>query len=104
MAIRYAEASHERRESELKDVEIGAESVAMIVLSSAPRKTPTHMEARVIVRRLVESSSGMTVSSVEGGPFAPPSEGLGRSSLSKGVSSSGPCGILLLMAIIVIVV
>jgi len=41
LAIRYDEASHERRESELKDVEIGAESVAIMVLSSAPRNTPT---------------------------------------------------------------
>jgi hypothetical protein len=77
LAIRYAEASHERRDSELKVVEIGALRVAMTVLSSAPRKTPTHTEARVIVRRLVEISSGMTVSSVEGGPSAPPLAGLG---------------------------
>jgi hypothetical protein len=41
LAIRYEEASHERRESELNDVEMGAESVAMMVLSRAPRKTPT---------------------------------------------------------------
>jgi hypothetical protein len=36
-AIRYAEASHDRRDNELKDVEIGAESVAMIVESRAFR-------------------------------------------------------------------
>jgi hypothetical protein len=41
LAIRYEEASHERRERELKEVEMGAESVAMMVLSRAPRKTPT---------------------------------------------------------------
>ena len=41
LAIRYAEASHESRASELKDVEMGAESVAMMVLSRAPRNTPT---------------------------------------------------------------
>jgi len=41
LAIRYEEASQERRERELKDVDIGAESVAITVLSKAPRKTPT---------------------------------------------------------------
>lgn len=33
LAIKYAEASHERRESELKEVEIGALRVAIIVES-----------------------------------------------------------------------
>ena len=41
LAMRYADASQERRESELKESEMGAESVAIMVASRAPRKTPT---------------------------------------------------------------
>lgn len=41
-------ASQERRERDEKEVEIGAERVAMMVESRAPRKTPTSMEDRVI--------------------------------------------------------
>lgn len=41
LAIRYAEASHDNKDKELNEVEMGAERVAMIVESRAPRKTPT---------------------------------------------------------------
>jgi len=39
-AIRYADASHDSKESELKELEMGADRVAMIVVSRAPKKTP----------------------------------------------------------------
>lgn len=42
---------------------MGAERVAIMVLSSAPRKTPTYIEPRVIVRWKVEGGSARTVSS-----------------------------------------
>ena len=38
--MKYAEASHERRVKELKEVEIAAERVATTVESSAARKQP----------------------------------------------------------------
>lgn len=63
--MRYAEASQERRERELKDVEMLAERVAMIVESRAPRKTPTQIAPRVITRRLVLGSSGVIVASAD---------------------------------------
>jgi len=43
---------------------MGAERVAMIVESMAPRKTPTYMLERVRMRRLVLGVEAMTVSSV----------------------------------------
>ena len=88
-AIRYADASQERRESELKEVEMGAESVAIIVLSSAPRKTPIQMLARVMKSLRFEGSSGMMVSSVDCG--SPSSELTGGWDVSRrrGVCSSG---------------
>lgn len=63
--MRYAEASQERRERELKDVEMLAERVAIIVESRAPRKTPTQTAPRVITRRLVLGSSGIIVVSAD---------------------------------------
>ncbi len=61
--MRYADASQERRDNELKEFEIGADSVAITVESRAPKKTPTYMLPSVTTSLLVESSSGMMTSS-----------------------------------------
>jgi len=44
---------------------MGTLSVAMIVESSAPRKTPNQITPMVIARRLVDISSGIMTCSVE---------------------------------------
>jgi hypothetical protein len=41
LAIRYAEASHERAEKEENEADIGVTSVAMMVESRAARKVPS---------------------------------------------------------------
>ncbi|KAK1760677.1 hypothetical protein QBC47DRAFT_367879 [Echria macrotheca] len=57
LAIRYAVASQDISVSDWNSDEIGAESVAMMEASMAPRKTPTHVVRRVRIRRRSESSS-----------------------------------------------
>lgn len=47
---------------------MGADRVAIIVVSSAPKNTPTYIVPRVRISRLVESSLGRTTCSVEDGP------------------------------------
>lgn len=47
LAMRYADASQETSVNELKEVDIGAASVATTVPSIAPRKTPIHMLPKV---------------------------------------------------------
>ncbi len=77
LAIRYAEASHESKPSELKDVEMGADSVAIIVEStlecqanctrfrlrevgpSAARKHPIQIEPSTSKSLAVLGSSAM---------------------------------------------
>lgn len=91
--MRYAEASQERRERELKDVEMLAERVAMMVESRAPRKTPTQIAPRVTTKRLVLGSLGIIVASdVEGSWIADSDggdwEGKIVASARRGVSSS----------------
>jgi hypothetical protein len=44
---------------------MGADKVAMMVESRAPRNTPTHMLPNVITNRFVESSSGIMTCSVD---------------------------------------
>lgn len=71
----------------MKDAEMGAASVAMIVASRAPRKTPTQMLPSVMYRRVLEISSGMIVCSVVGWVMVS-WDGLGVVwSLRRGVSS-----------------
>lgn len=91
--MRYAEASQERRERELKDVEMLAERVAMMVESRAPRKTPTQIAPRVTTKRLVLGSLGIIVASDVEGSWTADSEGgdwEGKIVVSarRGVSSS----------------
>ena len=57
MAIKYDEASQARRPRELKEVETGAESVAITVELTAARKQPIDLLAITIVSRFVETSS-----------------------------------------------
>lgn len=65
-AMRYADASQERRERDWKEVEMGAARVATIVESRAPRNTPIQIVPRTRTRRLVEISVGIIVCSCEG--------------------------------------
>lgn len=70
-AMRYADASQERRERELKDVEMLAERVAMMVESTAPRKTPTQIAPKVMTSFLVLGSFWMIIASADGDAEGP---------------------------------
>ena len=65
LAMKYAEASQESRDNELKDADIGADKVAMIVESNAARNVPTQI--LLMTRRaspvLGSSASGTSFSS-----------------------------------------
>lgn len=64
--MKYADASQARRESEEKEAEIGAESVAIMVESRAARKEPSQVPDITIRRARVEGSSGKETSSLLG--------------------------------------
>jgi hypothetical protein len=61
LAMRYAVANQERRVSELNSLAIGAESVAMMVESRDPRKTPVHEVPKMSTKRVVGIFSASNV-------------------------------------------
>ena len=75
VAIMYAEATHASRLSELKLVEMGADRVAMMVVSRAPRNTPIKVIPTTRTSFVLPGSLAITVCSL----FA---------FLKRGVSSS----------------
>ena len=62
LAMKYAEASQDIKDSEPKDSEIGPVSVAIKVISTAARKPPTQMLDMMMSKRFVLGSSTTAVS------------------------------------------
>ncbi len=63
LAIRYAVASHDSSDSDWNSLAMGADSVAMMLESTAPRNTPTYTVARITAVRPVDRPSASTVRS-----------------------------------------